>query len=82
MCFYIILFEGVSVTHVILAPGACGREGPTCRPCHHIVRIRWIRWKDGLNYPSKMTPQILYAGAVLESPTPLNPRAHRSKSTP
>ena len=24
------LFEGVGVTHVILAPGACGREVPTC----------------------------------------------------
>ena len=35
-----------------------------------------------MNYASKMACQILYAGAVLESPTPLNPRAHRSKSTP
>jgi hypothetical protein len=32
---HITCFEGVCVTHVILAPGACGREGPTCRPWHH-----------------------------------------------
>jgi hypothetical protein len=25
-----ILFEGVCLTHVILAPGACGREVPSC----------------------------------------------------
>ena len=30
------LFEGVSVTTVILAPGACGMGGPSCGSCHHL----------------------------------------------
>ncbi len=31
------IFEGVCLTHVILTPGVCGREGPSCSCCHHFV---------------------------------------------
>ncbi len=31
------LFEGVCVTAVILAPGACGTGGPTRGSCHHFA---------------------------------------------
>ena len=40
-----IWFEGVCVTTVILAPGACGREVRTCSPTPHFRQIRWIRRK-------------------------------------
>ena len=34
------LFEGVSVTTVILAPGACGMGGPSSGSCHHFGGFR------------------------------------------
>ena len=37
-------FEGVCLTHVILTPGACGREGLSCGSLRRFRRIRWIRW--------------------------------------
>ena len=39
-----LLFEGVCLTHVILTPGACGREGPSCSCCHHFGWHRWLSW--------------------------------------
>ena len=38
------LFEGVSLTHVILAPGACGRGGPNSSCRRHFGMIRWLCW--------------------------------------
>ena len=38
-------FEGVCVTTVILAPGACGREVRACSPTPHFRTIRRIRCK-------------------------------------
>ena len=32
------------LTHVILTPGARGREGPGGSSLHHFRWISWIRW--------------------------------------
>ena len=55
-------FEGVCLTHVILAPGACGREGPTCRACDRFRLIRLIRLIRGLNSASFL-PRLFCAQA-------------------
>ncbi len=36
-------FEGVCVTAVILAPGACGMGGPSRGSCHHFPGSRGSR---------------------------------------
>jgi len=38
-----IIFEGVSVTAVVLAPGTYGTAVPSCRYCHHFATICGIR---------------------------------------
>ncbi len=50
----IVTFEGVCLTPVILTPGACGREGPSCTLWHLIVGIRGIRGIGEMNSKSRI----------------------------
>ena len=51
-------FEGVCLTHVILAPGACGTGGPSCR-CER--RFRGIRRRVPKSLFWSNPPQLLAA---------------------
>ncbi len=63
---WVFCFEGVCVTAVILAPGACGMGGPSCGSCHH---FRGSRSSRGIRNEF----QIAHFICVLSVKTDLDP---------
>ena len=72
-----LLFEGVCLTHVILAPGTCGRGVPTCGWWHLIAGLGLLTGLAGLRgWIPKSSKLLVYA--VLEHPWPSQKRPEAS----
>ncbi len=78
-----VWFEGVCVTAVILAPGACGMGGPSRGSCHHFRGSRSSRGSRGIRNELQIVrkPHVF---TVKTSPDPpLNPpKAQHSSGRP